>query len=53
MPSTSGHPSIRPLVQARSLYHRELEYAKYQQRLVQGLAKKGAGPEEDAQKWAA
>jgi multidrug resistance efflux pump len=31
----------------------ELEYAKYQQQLSQGLAQKGAGPEEDAQKWAA
>jgi len=29
----------------------ELEYAKYQQQLSQGLAQKGAGPEEDAQKW--
>ncbi len=31
----------------------ELEYAKYQQQLSQGLAQKGAGPEEDAQKWKA
>jgi len=31
----------------------ELEYAKYQSQLSQGLALKGAGPEEDAQKWAA
>ena len=31
----------------------ELEYAKYQQQLSHGLAQKGAGPEEDAQKWAA
>lgn len=31
----------------------ELEYAKYQQQLSQGLAQKGAGPEEDAQKWSA
>jgi multidrug resistance efflux pump len=31
----------------------ELEYAKYQQKLSQGLAQKGAGPEEDAQKWQA
>jgi multidrug resistance efflux pump len=31
----------------------ELEYAKYQQQLSQGLAGKGAGPEEDAQKWKA
>jgi multidrug resistance efflux pump len=31
----------------------ELEYAKYQQQLSQGLAQKGAGPEEDAQKWQA
>ncbi len=29
----------------------ELEYAKFQQQLSQGLAEKGAGPEEDAQKW--
>src|SRR5271167_1789378 len=31
----------------------ELEYAKYQQQLSQGLAEKGAGPDEDAQKWQA
>jgi multidrug resistance efflux pump len=31
----------------------ELEYAKYQQQLSEGLAQKGAGPEEDAQKWKA
>jgi multidrug resistance efflux pump len=31
----------------------ELEYAKYEQQLSQGLAQKGAGPEEDAQKWKA
>jgi multidrug resistance efflux pump len=31
----------------------KLEYAKYQQQLSQGLAQKGAGPEEDAQKWQA
>ena len=31
----------------------ELEYAKYQQQLSQGLSEKGAGPEEDAQKWTA
>ena len=31
----------------------ELEYAKYQQRLAVDLAKKGAGPVEDAQKWTA
>ena len=31
----------------------ELEYARYQQKLSQGLAQKGAGPEEDAQKWTA
>ena len=31
----------------------ELEYAKYQQKLTQGLAEKGAGPQEDAQKWTA
>lgn len=31
----------------------ELEYAKYQQQLSYGLAQKGAGPEEDAQKWKA
>ena len=31
----------------------ELEYAKYQQQLSQGLAQKGAGPDEDAQKWQA
>ena len=37
------------VVRARS----ELEYAKYQQQTSHGLAQKGAGPEEDAQKWAA
>lgn len=31
----------------------ELEYAKYQEKLSVDLAKQGAGPEEDAQKWAA
>ena len=31
----------------------DLEYAKYQLQLSQGLAQKGAGPEEDAQKWQA
>src|SRR5271165_464184 len=31
----------------------ELDYAKYQQQVSQGLAQKGAGPEEDAQKWEA
>lgn len=31
----------------------DLEYAKYQQQLSQGLAQKGAGTEEDAQKWTA
>ncbi|HXX84959.1 MAG TPA: efflux RND transporter periplasmic adaptor subunit [Casimicrobiaceae bacterium] len=31
----------------------ELDYAKYQQKLYTGLAKQGAGPEEDAQKWTA
>jgi multidrug resistance efflux pump len=31
----------------------DLDYAKYQQQLSQGLAQKGAGPEEDAQKWQA
>ena len=31
----------------------ELVYAKYQQQLSTNLAKQGAGPEEDVQKWAA
>jgi multidrug resistance efflux pump len=31
----------------------DLDYAKYQQQLSSGLAQKGAGPEEDAQKWQA
>jgi multidrug resistance efflux pump len=31
----------------------ELDYAKYQQKLAEGLAQKGAGPEEEAQKWTA
>jgi multidrug resistance efflux pump len=31
----------------------ELEYARYQEKLSADLAKQGAGPEEDAQKWAA
>ncbi len=31
----------------------DLNYAKYQQQLSNGLAQKGAGPEEDAQKWQA
>jgi multidrug resistance efflux pump len=29
----------------------QLEYARYQEKLSNGLAKRGAGPEEDAQKW--
>jgi len=31
----------------------DLEYAKYQRQLAQSLAKQGAGPEEEAQKWIA
>jgi len=31
----------------------DLEYAKYQAKTATGLAKRGAGPEEDAQKWTA
>ena len=31
----------------------ELQYAQYQQKLSSDLAKTGAGPEEDAQKWSA
>jgi len=31
----------------------ELEYARYQEKLSIDLARRGAGPEEDAQKWAA
>jgi len=31
----------------------ELEYARYQEKLSTNLAKQGAGPEEDAQKWTA
>jgi multidrug resistance efflux pump len=31
----------------------DLDYAKYQRQLSTSLAKQGAGPEEDAQKWAA
>ena len=31
----------------------ELDYARYQEKLSNELANKGAGPEEDAQKWAA
>ncbi|MCI4428719.1 MAG: HlyD family secretion protein [Burkholderiales bacterium] len=31
----------------------DLDYAKYQQQLSTSLAKQGAGPEEDAQKWTA
>jgi multidrug resistance efflux pump len=31
----------------------ELDYARYQQKLSDDLAKNGAGPEEDAQKWGA
>lgn len=41
--------ATQKLVKARS----ELEYARYQQTLAARLAKTGAGPEEDAQKWAA
>jgi multidrug resistance efflux pump len=31
----------------------DLEYAKYQDKIATGLAKRGAGPEDDAQKWTA
>jgi multidrug resistance efflux pump len=31
----------------------DLDFAKYQQKLTANLAKQGAGPEEDAQKWTA
>jgi multidrug resistance efflux pump len=31
----------------------ELDFARYQQKLTADLARQGAGPEEDAQKWAA
>lgn len=31
----------------------DLEFAKYQQKLATNLARQGAGPEEDAQKWSA
>jgi multidrug resistance efflux pump len=41
--------SEQKIVRAKS----DLEYAKYQQQLSAGLAQKGAGPEEDAQKWQA
>src|SRR6476661_4670215 len=38
-----------PVLKAQS----ELEYAKYQKQLYGALASKGAGPEEDFQKWSA
>jgi multidrug resistance efflux pump len=41
--------SEQKIVRAKS----DLDYAKYQQQLSEGLAQKGAGPEEDAQKWKA
>jgi multidrug resistance efflux pump len=41
--------STEKVVKLRS----ELEYARYQQKLSADLAKTGAGPEEDAQKWGA
>lgn len=41
--------ALQKVAMARS----ELVYATYQQRLAQSLAKKGAGPQEDAQKWGA
>jgi multidrug resistance efflux pump len=41
--------SEQKIIRAKS----DLEYAKYQQQLSAGLAQKGAGPEEDAQKWQA
>ena len=34
-------------------YQADLEYAKYQAKLSTDLARRGAGPEEDAQKWTA
>jgi len=39
--------ALQKVVKARS----ELEYATYQRELADRLAKNGAGPEEDAQKW--
>jgi len=41
--------SAQKVVKLRS----ELEYAKYQEKLSKDLASRGAGPEEDAQKWTA
>ena len=41
--------STEKVVKLRS----ELDYARYQQKLSSDLAKTGAGPEEDAQKWGA
>jgi multidrug resistance efflux pump len=41
--------SSQKIVQLKS----ELAYAQYQQKLSSGLAHKGAGPEEEAQKWTA
>ena len=41
--------STEKVVKLRS----ELDYARYQQKLSADLAKTGAGPEEDAQKWGA
>jgi multidrug resistance efflux pump len=41
--------AVQKVAMARS----ELVYATYQQRLAQSLAKKGAGPQEEVQKWGA
>lgn len=41
--------SSQKIIQLKS----ELEYARYQQKLSAGLAQRGAGPEEEAQKWKA
>ena len=49
MYKTDVEAAERKVVRAKS----ELEYAKYQQQLSYGLSQKGAGPEEDAQKWTA
>ncbi len=49
MYKTDVEAAEQKVVRAKS----ELEYAKYQQQLSYGLSQKGAGPEEDAQKWTA
>jgi len=47
------HADVEASAQKVIMLRSQLEYASYQHKLSTDLAKRGAGPEEDAQKWAA